>query len=71
MRLTEGSVKSMVNGDERNLADSGELLQKGIPKFVALQTFLHAIILPDDLRDKALLPVYPFELEVASFGGVQ
>jgi hypothetical protein len=71
MRLTEGSVTPMVDRDERNLADSGELLQKGIPKFVALQTLLHAIILPDDLRDKALLPVYPFKLEVASFGGVQ
>jgi hypothetical protein len=51
MRLTEGSVTPMVNGDERNLADSGELLQKGIPKFVALQTLLHAVILPNDLRD--------------------
>jgi hypothetical protein len=61
----------MVDGDERNLTDSGELLQKGIPKFVAPQTLLHAIILPDDLRGKALLLVYPFKLEVASFGGVQ
>jgi hypothetical protein len=51
MRLTEGSVTPMVDGDEHNLADSGGLLQKGIPKFVALQTPLHAIILLDDLRD--------------------
>jgi hypothetical protein len=39
----------MVDGDD--LADSGKLLQKGIPKLVALQTPLHAILLLDDLRD--------------------
>jgi hypothetical protein len=35
IRLTEDSVTPMVDGDERNFADSSELLQKGIPKFVA------------------------------------
>jgi hypothetical protein len=59
----------MVDGDESNLTDSSELLWKEIPKFVALHTLLHVIILLDDLRDKALLPVYPSELGVVSDDG--
>jgi hypothetical protein len=39
--------------------NSGELLRKGASKFVVLRPLLHAILLPDDLLDKALLPVYP------------
>jgi hypothetical protein len=55
---------SIVDGDEHNFADSGELLQKGTKKFVVLRPLLHAILLPDDLLDKALLLVYPSELGV-------
>jgi hypothetical protein len=49
---------------------SGELLRKGTSKFVVLWPLLHAILLPDDLLDKALLPVYPSELGVVGIDGM-
>jgi hypothetical protein len=59
-----------VDGDEHNFADFGELLQKGTNKFIVLWPLLHAILLPDDLLDKALLLVYPSELGVVRIDGM-
>jgi hypothetical protein len=50
--------------------NSGELLRKGTIKFVVLRPLLHAILLPDDLLDKALLLVYPSELGVVGIDGM-
>jgi hypothetical protein len=50
--------------------NSGELLWKGTNKFVVLWPLLYAILLPDDLLDKALLPIYPSELGVVGIDGM-
>jgi hypothetical protein len=50
--------------------NSGELLRKGTSKFVVLRPLLQAILLPEDLLDKALLPVYPSELGVVRINGM-
>jgi hypothetical protein len=49
--------------------NSGELLWKGTSNIV-LRPLLPAILLPDDLLDKALLPVYPSELGVVRIDGM-
>jgi hypothetical protein len=64
------SVASIVDGDEHNFVDSGELLRKGTSKFVVLQPLLHAILLLDDLLDNVLLLVYPSELGVVGIDGM-
>jgi hypothetical protein len=64
------SEASIVDGDEHNFVDSSELQWKGTNKFVVLRLLLHAILLPDDLLDKALLLVYPSELGVVRMDGM-
>jgi hypothetical protein len=63
-------VRSIADGEKHNFADSGELLWKGTSKFVVLQPLLHVVLLPNDLLDKALLPVYPSELGVVGIDGM-
>jgi hypothetical protein len=64
------SVGLIDDGGERSFADSDELLREGTSKFVVLWPLLHAILLLDDLLDKALLPVYPSELGVVGIDGM-
>jgi hypothetical protein len=70
MKLLICSEASIVDGDEHNFADSNELLRKGTSKFVVLRPLLDAILLPDDLLDKALLLVYLSELGVVGIDGM-
>jgi hypothetical protein len=51
---------------EHNLADSDELLQKGILKLARCSPPLDALLLQDDPQSEALLPDHLLELEVIS-----
>jgi hypothetical protein len=64
------SERAEMVGVECIAMNSGELLRKGTSKLVVLRPLLYAILLPDDLLDKALLPVYPSELGVVGIDGI-
>jgi hypothetical protein len=58
-----------VTGDELTVADSGDELQKGMPKFVLPLAPLLNSFLPDAQLDEAHLRSYSMPSEVASFDG--
>jgi hypothetical protein len=49
------STTTMVTGGEDITMISGELLRRGIRRFVALMAPLDELLLPDDLLDEELL----------------
>jgi hypothetical protein len=65
-RLMRCLAASIVDGNEHNLADSDEILQKGILKLARCNPPLDALLLQDDPQSKALLPDHLLELEVVS-----
>jgi hypothetical protein len=60
------SAASIDDGNEHNLMDSDELLQKGILKLARCSPPLDALLLQDDSQSEALLPDHLLELEVVS-----
>jgi hypothetical protein len=69
-RLTRGLMRhlaaSIDDGNEHNLVDSDELLQKGILKLARCSPPRDALLLQDDPQSEALLPDHLLELEVVS-----
>jgi hypothetical protein len=65
-RLMRCSAALIVDGNEHNLADSDELLWKGILKLAWCSPPLYALLLQDDPQSEALLSDHLLELEVVS-----
>jgi hypothetical protein len=63
------SETSIVDGDWRNFADSGELLWKGTDKFDLLKSPLAARICQNDEYDQTLLLDHRLELGVLAVDG--
>jgi hypothetical protein len=69
LKLKRCSDTSIVDGDERKFADSGEHLRKGTRKFDLLRAPLDVRLFPDDILDKALLLEYSTSSNMASING--
>jgi hypothetical protein len=67
--LSESSKKSIVYRNDDASKNSGELLWKGIRRFVLLRVPLDAVLLQVDEEHDALLPSHPMGSGVVSIGG--
>jgi hypothetical protein len=63
------SMAPFVDGNELNLADTGDELRKEITKFARLGPSLEAIFLPEGIEDGAQLQDLTAGLETAPIGG--
>jgi hypothetical protein len=60
------SAASIVDGNEHNITDSGELLRKGIAELGRCSPPLDALLLQDDKQSEMLPPDHLSELKVVS-----
>jgi hypothetical protein len=64
--LTGCSAVFIGAGDELDFTDSGEVLRKGMTKFIYLRAPLHESLHQDGPLAPALLPEYPMASDIAS-----